>query len=52
MIFDGPTPLYVYFEDTKKLMLAPTAMRVDVNDVLLRELRKVLGNANVAFVKE
>ena len=52
LIFDGPTPLYVYFEDTKKLMLAPTAMRVDVNDVLLRELRKVLGNANVAFVKE
>ncbi len=33
-------------------MLAPTSMRVDVNDVLLRELCKVLGKANVAFVKE
>lgn len=52
LVFDGPTPLYVYFEDTKKLMLAPTSMRVDVNDVLLRELGKVLGKANVAFVKE
>lgn len=52
LVFDGPTPLYVYFEDTKKLMLAPTSMRVDVNDVLLRELCKVLGKANVAFVKE
>lgn len=51
VIFDGPTPLYIYFEDVKKLMLAPTSMRVDVNAVLLRELRRVLGDANVALVE-
>lgn len=51
-IFDGPTPLYLYFEDTKKLLRAPASMRVSVNDVLLRELRKLLGNENVALVSE
>ncbi len=47
-IFDGITPVYVYVESDKKLMKAPRAMWVDVNDVLLRELRRVLGENNVA----
>jgi DNA polymerase III subunit alpha len=50
-IFDGATPLYIYFSESKKLMAAPLSMRVSVNDVLLRELRKVLGEKNVAFVE-
>lgn len=49
-VFDGPTPLYIYFKDSGKLMLAPAAMRVDVNNVLLRELKKLLGEKNVAVV--
>ena len=51
-VFDGNTPLYIYFEDVKKLMRAPASMRVSVNDVLLRELNKLLGSENVAFVTE
>lgn len=47
-VFDGGTPLYVYFTDTKKLMLAPAHFRVSLNDVLLRELKRLLGEDNVA----
>ena len=50
-VFDGVTPLYVYYTDNKKLMMAPPSMRVDVNSVLLRELKKILGEENVAFVE-
>ncbi len=49
-VFDGPTPLYIYFCDKKKLMLAPLSMRVSVNDVLVRELKKLLGGKNVAVI--
>ena len=49
-VFDGITPLYIYLCDEKKLMAAPLSLRVSVNDVLLRELKKVLGEKNVAFV--
>ena len=49
-IFDGATPLYLYFSDQKKLMLAPPAWRVDVNEPLLRALRQVLGEENVALL--
>ncbi len=49
-VFDGPTPLYIYFCDKKKLMLAPVSMRVSVNDVLVQELKKLLGERNVAVV--
>lgn len=48
-IFDGPTPLYILFEDTKKLKAAPAGKRVDINSVLLRELKTVLGEENVAL---
>jgi DNA polymerase-3 subunit alpha len=50
-IFDGSTPLYFYFEDTKKLMKAPFSMFVSVNDILVRELKNVLGSNNVALVE-
>lgn len=50
-VFDGSTPLYIYFSDTKKLLLAPASMRVSVNEVLTKELKKLLGNENVAFVQ-
>ena len=49
-VFDGPTPLYVYFADSRRLFRAPVSMRVDLNDVLIRELRKLLGGKNVAIV--
>ncbi len=50
-VFDGPTPLYLYFCDSKKLMAAPLSKRVSINDVLMRELKKLLGENNVALVE-
>ena len=49
-VFDGATPLYIYFTENKKLMAAPASLRVSVNDVLMRELKKLLGEKNVVFV--
>lgn len=50
-IFDGATPLYIYLTDTKTLQLAPANMRVDPNNVMIRELKKRIGNANVVLVE-
>lgn len=50
-VFDGATPLYLYFEDTKKLMQAPMQYRVSINEVLLGALRELLGGENVALVQ-
>ena len=49
-VFDGGTPLYVYFSDSHRLFHAPLSMRVSLNDVLIRELRRLLGDRNVAVV--
>ena len=51
-IFDGRTPLFIYFVSTKKLMRAPFSMFVSINDILVRELKKLLGEKNVAVVEE
>lgn len=48
-IFDGNTPLYYYFSDTKEYKRNPIMQGIDVNKVLLRELRKILGDSNVIF---
>ena len=50
-IFDGNTPLYVFFTDSRKLWYAPRKMYVDINNVMLRELRKRLGDENVSLVE-
>ncbi len=50
-IFEGGRdPLYLYFEDTGKLLKAPARMATDANDALLKALRGVLGEQNVVFV--
>lgn len=48
-IFDGTVPLYYYFNSTKEYFRNPIGQAIDVNDVLLRELRKILGENNVIF---
>ncbi len=50
-IFDGSTPLYYYFNDKKEYKRNPDGQGIDVNDVLLRELRKILGESNVIHNK-
>lgn len=49
-VFEGQTPVYVYFSDKKELALAPRERWVSVCDVLIGELSKLLGNDNVAVV--
>lgn len=51
-IFNGIVPLYVVFQKEKKFFRAPRSMAVDVNEPLLRELRRLLGEENVAFVEQ
>ncbi len=49
IIFDGNTPLYYYFSDKKEYKKNPLNIGIDVNHVLLRELRKILGETNVIY---
>ncbi len=48
-IFDGNVPLYYYYSDKKEYKKNPIMQGIDVNDVLLRELRKILGDSNVIY---
>lgn len=50
-IFDGRTPVVFYLSESKKQMKAPQSLWVDLNDVLVRELKFQLGDNNVV-VKE
>lgn len=48
-IFDGNTPLYYFFSDIKEYKRNPIKQGIDVNPVLLRELRRILGEQNVIY---
>ncbi|MEE1139274.1 MAG: DNA polymerase III subunit alpha [Acutalibacteraceae bacterium] len=48
-IFDGNVPLFYYFSDSGEYKRNPLNMGIDVNPVLLRELRKILGDQNVIY---
>lgn len=45
-VFDGGDKLYIYYEDEKKLVRAPSSMDVDINNVLIRTLNELLGPGN------
>jgi DNA polymerase-3 subunit alpha len=47
-VFDGNTPVYVYCTDTGKLSMAARSGWVYMNEPMLGELRRILGNDNVA----
>ena len=49
-IFEGELPLYFYFEDEKKYHLQNRSEFVDVNETMLCELRRILGDENVAVI--
>ncbi len=49
-VFDGEEPLYLRFADSGKLVRAPHTLWVNVNDVMIGELRAILGAENVALV--
>lgn len=50
-VFDGDTPVYVYFTESRQLTLAPRNMWVSLCEVLLRTLKEELGEQNVAVVE-
>ena len=46
-IFDGRTPVILYLTDTKRKVKAPSSMWVDINPVMIKELKYQLGDENV-----
>ena len=50
-VFFGTSPLYIYIESDKKLVLAPKKLWVEVSSELKIELEKILGHDNVALKK-
>ena len=50
-IFEGDEPVYIRFADTGKLVRAPRSLWIMPNDPLFGELRRVLGDENVAVLK-
>ncbi len=49
-VFEGSVPLYIRFDDNKKLMRAPKSMYVSPNDIMLEELKRLLGRDNVILI--
>jgi DNA polymerase-3 subunit alpha len=49
-IFEGDMPLYFYFENEKKYHLQKRSDFVDVNETMLNELKRILGDENVAVI--
>ena len=48
-IFDGRVPLYYYFSDKNEYKMFGDSKGIAVNDVLLRELKNILGENNVIY---
>ena len=50
-IFEGTTPVYFKFEDTGKRVLLPSSKFTSVNEPMIKQLRKILGEENVVFLQ-
>ncbi|HPU58534.1 MAG TPA: hypothetical protein PLG48_03350, partial [Candidatus Avimonas sp.] len=50
-VFDGTVPVYIRFQDTGKLLRVPQNMFVEPNEVMLEELRRILGKDNVVYIE-
>lgn len=50
-IFEGDMPLYYYYLDKKHYELQPRSMFVQPNKTMLGELRRLLGQENVAVIE-
>lgn len=48
-VFDGRTPVMFYYADEKKYEGIPSSGYVDLNDVMLDELKRVLGEDSVVL---
>ena len=48
--FSGSVPVYVLYEDTGRLTVAPVELWVTVSDILINELKEIAGSENVKIV--
>jgi len=48
-VFEGNTPLYFYFIDKKEYRLQPRTKWIDMNDIMISELNRILGRENVVI---
>lgn len=48
-VFEGREDIYIRFTDNGKMLKAPDKYRAEVNNVLLSELKKLLGGENVVY---
>ena len=51
-VFEGLTPLYIHFSDTKKTVKAPTKLWIDAyveNGYVPKRLKKIIGEENVVL---
>lgn len=47
-VFPGKMPVYFYYNDTKKYVRTPQRYWIEPNEIMLGELRRMLGSENVA----
>lgn len=50
-VFEGGFPVYYYYTDTGKYLQTPRRYWISPNDILIRELKKLLGKGNVALME-
>ncbi|MDK2810613.1 MAG: polymerase subunit alpha [Petroclostridium sp.] len=48
--FNGDTPVYVYFEENEKITVASRDMWVNLNDLLITELKNIVGDECIKVV--
>ena len=48
-VFEGPLPVYFYYSDTGKYLRCPKSHWIEPNDVMLGELRRILGSDRVVL---
>ncbi|MGN0453251.1 MAG: DNA polymerase III subunit alpha [Ruminococcus sp.] len=51
-VFEGSTPVFFYLEEEKKLLKAPRSLWVELNSILVSELKNQLGEDNVKLKYE
>jgi len=50
-VFEGSLPVYFYYSDAGKYLKTPRGYWISPNDVLTRELKRLLGEQNVAILQ-
>ena len=49
-VFEGSVPVYFYYMDKEKYVRCPQSYWVEPNNVMIGELKRILGGENVAYI--